>query len=369
MSEWREYALGDILSFRTGKLDSNAAVENGKYPFFTCSPITLKINNYAFDENAILLAGNNANGVFCIKRYDGKFNAYQRTYVITTQEHNIDFLYYALMLQLDNFQQLSSGTATRFLTATILNSFKLRLPPLHNQRVIAEVLSSLDDKIDLLTRQNATLEALAQTYFRQWFVEEARENWEEQSLYTVINILGGGTPSTKIPEYWDGDIPWFTPKDANSLICMDTEKHITQSGLSHCNSKLYPAGTLFISARGTVGKLSICGVPMAMNQSCYAITGKGKIPNFIAYLASEYSIAELQQNASGAVFDTITTDTFKAIRLALPAIDDNFNVEADEKLKNYYEKIIANTHQILTLQKLRDTLLPKLVSGEVRVKN
>ena len=82
MSEWKEYKLGEIASFQTGKLNSNEAVENGLYPFFTCSPITLRINTYAYDQKAILLAGNNAEGNFSIKYYEGKFNAYQRTYII-----------------------------------------------------------------------------------------------------------------------------------------------------------------------------------------------------------------------------------------------------------------------------------------------
>ena len=108
MSEWKKYKLGEIASFKTGKLNSNAAVENGIYPFFTCSPITLAINEYAYDQKAILLAGNNAEGNFSIKYYEGKFNAYQRTYIIDSNEQVCDlkFLFYSLKLCLDNFKSV-----------------------------------------------------------------------------------------------------------------------------------------------------------------------------------------------------------------------------------------------------------------------
>ena len=187
MSEWKEYKLGEIASFKTGKLNSNAAVENGEYPFFTCSPITLSIDKYAYNQEAILLAGNNAEGNFSIKYYKGKFNAYQRTYIIESKEDvcYLKFLYYSLMLCLQEFKQISQGTSTRFLTAVILNNFEILLPPLDEQKRIASILSSLDDKIDLLNRENATLEAIAETLFRQWFIEEAKEDWEEGKLGDV----------------------------------------------------------------------------------------------------------------------------------------------------------------------------------------
>ena len=283
-----------------------------------------------------------------------------------------DFLYYFLTLP-ENTEYLSnvaedSTTAYPSITPDVIMDMDISLPPLPEQKAIAEVLSSLDDKIDLLTRQNKTLEDLAQAYFRKWFIEDANDEWEEKSLYEVVDILSGGTPSTKVAEYWGGNIPWFTPKDASNLICMDTEKHITQEGLENCNSRLYSAGTVFISARGTVGKLAICGVPMAINQSCYALVGKGKMSNFIVYLILSYVLDELLLNATGAVFDAITTDTFKVIKLPLPPLNDEFYYRVKDILSTYYEKIVLNTRQIILLQKLRDILLPKLINGEIRIR-
>jgi type I restriction enzyme S subunit len=393
MSEWRETTLGKCADIQTGpfgsQLHASDYVEVG-IPSIMPTNIgnSLKINRLDIakisKEDATRLDRYLVND--CDIVYSRRGDVEKCAYItsaekgwlcgtgclrvrITSDNVNPKFCAYYLSAEDSKgwIRGNAVGTTMPNLNTGILSRVPLLLPPLSVQCAIAEILSSLDDKIDLLTRQNATLEALAQTYFRQWFVEEASENWEEKSLYEIVDILGGGTPSTKVTEYWDGDIPWFTPKDATNLICMSTEKQITQDGLNHCNSKLYPVGTVFISARGTVGKLAICGVPMAMNQTCYALVGKGKISNFIAYLAISHSITELQLNASGAIFDAITTDTFKAIKLNLPSINDQLFIDTSKDLLIYYDKIIANTHQIHTLQNLRDTLLPKLISGEVRV--
>jgi len=191
MSEWRECLLGDIANYTTGKLNSNAEEMNGKYPFFTCSPITLRINTFAFEVEALILAGNNANGVFSLKYYNGKFNAYQRTYIITLKdikENNYKFWFYSLKTQLSNLENISHGTATKYLTLSILNQIPILLPTLPEQKAIATVLSSLDDKIDLLHRQNKTLEAMAKTLFREWFVEDVGEDWEEGTLGDIVDF-------------------------------------------------------------------------------------------------------------------------------------------------------------------------------------
>ena len=163
--------LRDICSFTTGRLNSNAAVENGKYPFFTCSPETLRINNYAFDQEAILLAGNNAEGNFNIKYYSGKFNAYQRTYVFTAFSNcYLKYLYYSLKLCLENFKQISQGTATKFLTAKLLNSFEIELPSIDVQKKIASILTGIDDKIELNNAINHNLQQQIQALFSAAFV-------------------------------------------------------------------------------------------------------------------------------------------------------------------------------------------------------
>lgn len=244
----------------------------------------------------------------------------------------------------------------------------LNLPPLPEQTAIAEVLSSLDDKIDLLHRQNKTLERLAETLFRQWFVEEAEESWEETTLYDCIELIGGGTPKTSIPEYWDGNIKWLAGGDIASNhkgFVTTTEKSITELGLKNSSAKLLPEFATVISARGTVGKYCLLSEPMTFSQSNYGIAPKFENCFFFTYLLLAYSVDELQAAAYGSVFDTITTNTFKEHKLRLP--EESSILEFEKSITPYFQKIKSNSTQIKTLIQLRDSLLPKLMSGEVRV--
>lgn len=152
--------LSEIAKFKTGKLNSNAAEMNGRYPFFTCAPEPLKIDTYAFDTKAIILAGNNAEGNFHIQYFEGKFNAYQRTYIIETIDNSIvdiRYLYYALKMCLQHFKLISQGTATKFLTAKILSAFELPIPTIEEQQKIAFLLSGLDEKVKTNERINNNL--------------------------------------------------------------------------------------------------------------------------------------------------------------------------------------------------------------------
>ena len=387
MTEWREQKLSDFMDFNPYTPLSKGIIAK-KVTMEKLIPFNRKIQGY---EDAVFSGGTKfKNGDTLVARITPCLENGKTAYVDFLNDEEVAFgstefivlrakegisdsrfiFYFAISDEFrDTAIQLMSGTSGRQRVDTeALKRKVFTLPPLPEQKAIAEVLSSLDDKIDLLTKQNKTLEDLAQAYFRKWFIEDANDEWEEKSLYEVVDILSGGTPSTKVAEYWGGNIPWFTPKDASNLICMDTEKHITQEGLENCNSRLYSAGTVFISARGTVGKLAICGVPMAINQSCYALVGKGKMSNFIVYLILSYVLDELLLNATGAVFDAITTDTFKVIKLPLPPLNDEFYYRVKDILSTYYEKIVLNTRQIILLQKLRDILLPKLINGEIRIR-
>ncbi|MGR6036451.1 MAG: restriction endonuclease subunit S [Candidatus Nitrosoglobus sp.] len=242
------------------------------------------------------------------------------------------------------------------------------IPKYNEQRAIAAVLSSLDDKIDLLHRQNKTLEAMAETLFRQWFVINAREDWEEKSLLDVIELIGGGTPKTSIPEYWDGEIPWLSGGDivsSHKSFAIYSERTITQEGLDKSSAKLLPKFATVISARGTVGKYALLSKPMAYSQSNYGISPKIEGCFFFTYLLINHVVNELQSSAYGSVFDTITTATFKDILIAIPP--DEVVEEFERNISVYFVKKLHCLTQIRILEKLRDTLLPKLMSGEVRV--
>ncbi len=244
------------------------------------------------------------------------------------------------------------------------------IPPLDEQKAIAAVLSSLDDKIDLLQRQNKTLEALAETLFAKYFILNADESWRKTNLYDEVLLVGGGTPKTSVIEYWDGEINWLSGGDiAKNHRCFitESEKSITKSGLEHSSATLLPKYATVISARGTVGKYCLLSKPMAFSQSNYGIKPKHTDCYFFTYLLIANSVKELQSAAYGSVFDTITTNTFKEHSIVLPS-DEEIEV-FEQEIKPYFYKMINNQLQIKSLKQLRDSLLPKLMSGEVRVKN
>ena len=180
----------------------------------------------------------------------------------------------------------------------------------------------------------------------------------------LIQILGGGTPKTGENTYWNGNIAFFTPKDVGTPYTLITEKTITEEGLSHCNSRLYPVNTVFVTARGTVGKVGMSGVPMAMNQSCYALVGK-ETHQLLVYFYTLKAVDRLKHKASGAVFDAITTRDFESEQIMKLSDDDAkaFLCIAEPM----FQKVLNNCIENLRLSTLRDFLLPKLMSGEVNV--
>ena len=245
---------------------------------------------------------------------------------------------------------------------------------------IVSILKSLDDKIENNRRINENLEQQAQALFKSWFVDfepfrdqpfvnselgMIPEGWRVGYFIDNINIMPGGTPSTNVSEYWDnGDIPFFSPKDVNGVYCLNTEKAITLEGLNHCSSQLYPKDTIIVTARGTVGKIVLAGVPMAMNQSNYALVPKEGISNYYLYLQSQTLVDILLKKANGAVFSAITTKDFKEY-VVIPPL--NIINKFDTIIRPIFDKIHLIMRESLRLAQLRDTLLPKLMSGEIQV--
>lgn len=164
-------SLTKACKITTGKLDSNAACINGLYPFFTCAPEPLGIDNYAFDDDVVLLAGNNAQGNFHINKYKGKFNAYQRTYILTKNICNLDYVFYSLKITLQQFKKKAQGSNTKFLTMKILDNFMINNISMVKQNAIADTLSALDNKIELNNKINARLEKMARDIYDYWFVQ------------------------------------------------------------------------------------------------------------------------------------------------------------------------------------------------------
>ena len=273
-----------------------------------------------------------------------------------------DYLYYYLKSSYGQ-QEIARGTVGAVqakLPIKNIQDISIPLPDEVTQRKIADILSSLDAKIEVNQRINDNLQQQAAALFSSLY---DRTNTEVR-FTDLIQILGGGTPKTRENTYWNGNIAFFTPKDVGTPYTLSTEKTITEEGLSHCNSRLYPVNTVFVTARGTVGKVGMSGVPMAMNQSCYALVGK-ETHQLLVYFYTLKTVDRLKHKASGAVFDAITTRDFES---------EQIMKLSDEDAKSFlciaapmFQKVLDNGIENQRLSTLRDSLLPKLMSGEIDV--
>jgi type I restriction enzyme, S subunit len=181
--------------------------------------------------------------------------------------------------------------------------------------------------------------------------------WRETNLYEIIDLIGGGTPKTSVPEYWNGDIPWLSVADFNNgkKYVFETEKTITESGLNNSSTKLLNEGDIIISARGTVGVVAVLGKEMTFNQSCYGIRAKSElaITDYVYYLLKD-TVSGFLQIAHGGVFDTITRDTFKEIEISLPPLPEQTAIAS--VLSSLDDKIDLLHRQNATLEKMAETL-------------
>lgn len=245
---------------------------------------------------------------------------------------------------------------------------------------VVNILSSLDRKIELNNKINADLEEMAQAIFKNWFVDfepfkdgkfvdselgMIPEGWKVGRLTDVIKLMPGGTPKTSEPLYWDnGTIPFFSPKDVNGVYCFATEKHITETGLNKCSSNLYPKDTIFITCRGTVGKVCLAACDMAMNQSNYAIKAIDGYSQYYVFFLVKSVVERLIKKSNGAVFSAITSKDFDE-EILIPsqkAVEDFTNV-----IDGFFRRIFTICTENSRLSLLRDTLLPRLMSGELEV--
>ena len=234
------------------------------------------------------------------------------------------------------------------------------LPELSIQKCVVEIISTIQKKIVNNQELNDNLQQQAAALFSSLY---DRSNTEVR-FTDLIQILGGGTPKTGENSYWNGNIAFFTPKDVGIPYTLITEKTISKEGLSHCNSRLYPVNTVFVTARGTVGKVGMSGVPMAMNQSCYALVGK-ETHQLLVYFYTLKAVDRLKHKASGAVFDAITTRDFESEQIMKLSDDDaTAFLRVAEPM---FQEVLNNNIENLRLSTLRDSLLPKLMSGEIDV--
>lgn len=273
-------------------------------------------------------------------------------------------------LLLENRSQVGVPAIAR--PVTTLRTLKIPLPPLNEQRGIASILGSLDDKIELNRSMSRTLAGIVQATFDQWFVVEEGQplpsGWRTAPIGEVLVVRGGTTPSTDFPEFWDGECLFCTPKDMSALgttVLLDTERHVTELGLGRTGSGLLPAGTVLMSSRAPIGYLAIAERATAVNQGIIAMVCEGELSNHYALCWARRNQSAVLARANGSTFLEISKGSFKKIPIVVPSKRalKPFDTIADSA----YRRIAVIEAQSRSLRAVRKLLSPRLLDGTLAV--
>ncbi|OXA93785.1 restriction endonuclease subunit S [Flavobacterium hercynium] len=289
---------------------------------------------------------------------------------------NPKFLFYYLISKNGNQQVLSltSGSSIPAIYQSEVYKLYYPKPNIREQKEIVDLIVAFDNKIELLRAQNKTLEETAQIIFKEWFgkyqiTDKLPEGWRIGKLGDVTKTFGGTTPSTINPDYWNGDISWTSPKDLSNskgIFLLNTEKKITKEGLKKISSGLLPKRTLLMSSRAPVGYLALTNIKLAINQGYIAIAPEQYFSNNFMYLWLKENMKIIENASNGSTFMEISKSSFRNIDCVIP--NKKILEKFDNSIYPMFEKVLTNLLQIETLTKTRDELLPRLMSGEIRVK-
>lgn len=309
-----------------------------------------------------------------------------------------EFLYYFLKQEavFQYVERLSARTGGQTgVDLVSLKKYPVRIPEKpEDQKALVSLLVAIDKKIKINNQVNTALKEISRTLYDYWFTQYDFPNaegkpyrssggklqynqvlkrdipvgWEDSSILDVAELLGGGTPTKAKPEYWNGNIPFFTPSDSDGNVYkVETIDSITSVGLEESSTKLFPKNTVLITARGSVGRLALNSVPMAMNQSCYALKAKAGVSYSYLYFLTQDLIDHLKVKATGSVFNSIVSNDIKLTNLALP-VDHQIIEKYAVVIEPVFNKLEVLTNENNQLEKLRDWLLPMLMNGQVTVK-
>ncbi len=299
--------------------------------------------------------------------------------------------------------QVQHTGVARFQFTRFAEEIEIPLPSFRKQRAIARILGALDDKIELNRRMNETLEAMARALFKSWFVDfdpvrakmegrdpglpqpladlfpdrlvdselgEIPDGWDVSRIGDEVDAVGGGTPNTKEPVFWRGGIHnWATPKDLSRLsspVLLETGRKITDAGVKRISSGLLPVSTVLLSSRAPIGYLAIAETPIAVNQGFIAMVCNKRLPNlFVLYWCHE-NLDHIKGISGGSTFAEISKKVFRPIPITVPS--DEILRAYEHVVGSFYARVVSNTKNVTTLAQTRDLLLPKLVSGDIRLR-
>ena len=400
MPEWKEYRLGDyaeitsskrifysdyvlegIPFFRSKEIIERSLGEAGGEPLYISKEKYLEIKKTfgAPTEGDLLISavGERA-GIPYVVKGQGDFYFKDGNLIWFRNikpQLNSSYLNYWIKSNIgqQTLGNIMIGSAQKALTIVGLKNLKIPLPSPEYQMAVCETLISLDTKIDLLHRQNTTLETLAATLFKQSFAEEAEEIWQKDVLGNLFDIGIGRTPPRK-EQHWftlnPNDVKWVSIKDmGNTGVYIDTvAEYLTQEAVEQFSVPVIPTNTVLLSFKMTIGRLAITTEKMLSNEAIAHFKQKENsflFPEFLYLFLKTYSWQQLGSTSS--IVEAINSQMIKEIEIQVP--DENKLKDFKKAIEPYFQKIKSNAKQIKTITQLRDTLLPKLMSGEVRINN
>ncbi|ELY2765545.1 restriction endonuclease subunit S [Klebsiella quasipneumoniae] len=379
---WTSKALEEFARFRNGK--SIKPGTTGAYPVYGSNGLIGSADEFMY-EAAIILG---RVGAYCgsVELSEGKFWASDNTIVVEAipDEADLWFLYY--LLKDANLNQHAGGAAQPLLTQSRLKPLQYSIPSLSKQRQIASILRIYDDLIENNTRRIEILEEMARRLYEEWFVHfrfpghekvsfkeselgEIPEGWCVKTVAETFQIMGGGTPSKKVPEYWDGgDINWFSPTDltkSSSAFMEESSSKITELGLKKSSAKMFPEKSVMMTSRATIGVVAINTQPATTNQGFITCLPNDEFPLNLMYHWLKDNVETFISLGTGATFKEISKGTFKEIQLVVPPHDVSRAYE--EAVNPMMQQVLLLQRKNANLRAQRDLLLPKLVSGEIDV--
>lgn len=400
--EWKEVKIGDLGQIITGKTPKTAIKKNwgGKIPFLSpsddmsnkTSPVTARtLTELGVAEVAKCLIPANSICVSCIGSDLGKVVKTDRELVTNQQINTIvphsnvdsDFVYYLMCIVGKELNYISkTSTAVPIINKSTFSDWNIVIPEkVEDQRRIASILSSLDRKIELNNKINADLEEMAQAIFKNWFVDfepfkdgkfvdselgMIPEGWKVGTLGDFCKCLLGGTPSRSKEEYWNGDVNWINSGEINKFRILEASEKITELGLSKSATKLLPKKTTVLAITGaTLGQVSLLEIDTCANQSVIGVLENTEIPYEYIYPFIKDRIEMLIQHQTGGAQQHINKDNVESLIFLLPA--KNVLEGYISLVRPMYKRIESQCFENLYLSLLRDTLLPRLMSGEIEV--
>lgn len=378
--EWKEDVLGSVLEVKYGK--DHKKLADGQYPVYGSGGLMRYVDSKLYDGPSILIPrkGTLNNIMFVESPFwtvDTMFWS-----IINTDKVDPKFLFYSICKR--DFASMNVGSAVPSMTVNILNDILISYPKnIEDQRRIASILSSLDRKIELNNKINADLEEMAQAIFKNWFVDfepfkdgkfvdselgMIPEGWKVGRADEIADVVGGSTPSKAKPEYYtQKGIAWLTPKDLSNHPAVYTSRgviDITEEGYNSTSTKLMPKGTILFTSRAPIGYISIAQNDICTNQGFKSLVPK-KAGTCFLYCFLKYVTPEIENKSTGSTFKEASGSLMKSLQVIMP----------EQKVFEDFETIVSPLFaRIESLEKensrlslLRDTLLPRLMSGELEV--